>query len=126
MELGGVMTEIIRLGAKVNPLHARRLEAFVVKRGNDDHSTFLYQVEMWNFQALVETGSALIYEGCEQYDVKTSYRVLTTGQEKSINVRLPNHFKTNRKFSLVLSTESCSKIYRKWRNSARTKMVWSL
>ena len=37
IELATVMTEITRLGSEFNPLHARRLEAFAVKRGGDDH-----------------------------------------------------------------------------------------
>ena len=46
MELAAVMTEITRLGSEFNPLHARRSEAFAVKRGRDEHSAFLHKVEM--------------------------------------------------------------------------------
>ena len=43
MESATVMTEIMRLGSEFN---ARRLEAFVLKRGGDEHSAFLHKVKM--------------------------------------------------------------------------------
>ena len=43
MELATVMTEIMRLGSEFN---ARRLEAFILKRGGDEHSAFLHKVKM--------------------------------------------------------------------------------
>ena len=46
MKLSAVITEITRLGSEFNPLHARRLEAFGVKRGRDEHSAFVHKVEM--------------------------------------------------------------------------------
>ena len=46
MELAKVMTEITQLGSEFNPLHARRSEAFAVKRGRNEHSAFLHKVEM--------------------------------------------------------------------------------
>ena len=45
MELAAVMTEIIGMGSEFNPLHVRRLEAFGVKRGRDEHLAFLHKVE---------------------------------------------------------------------------------
>ena len=46
MKLSAVITEITRLGSEFNPLHARRMEAFGVKRGRDEHSAFLHKVKM--------------------------------------------------------------------------------
>ena len=40
-KMATVMTEISRLGSEFNPLHARRLKAFGVKRGGDEHLAFL-------------------------------------------------------------------------------------
>ena len=45
MNLAAVMTEITRLGAEFNPLHARRLDLFNVKKGQDDHAAFLHKIE---------------------------------------------------------------------------------
>ena len=51
MELAAVMTEITQLGSESNPLHARRLDGFAVRRGRDEHSGFLHKVEMCLYNA---------------------------------------------------------------------------
>ena len=43
---GRSMTEITQLSSELNPLHARRMEAFGVKRGRDEHSAFLHKLKM--------------------------------------------------------------------------------
>ena len=45
MNLDGVLSEIIKLGAEFNPLHARRVALFNVKRQGDRYRMFLYRIE---------------------------------------------------------------------------------
>ena len=45
MDLTTAMTEVLKLVAEVDPVHDRRVRMMTVKRGSDDHSVFLYNLE---------------------------------------------------------------------------------
>ena len=45
MDLTAAMTEILKLVSEIDPVHDRRVRMMNVKKGSDDHSVFLYNIE---------------------------------------------------------------------------------